>query len=66
LTLTPSLGTSTGYRCGPKKTEGKKKSVVLAQKQTYGSMEQNRIESLEIKPDTYGQSIFDKGGKNIK
>ena len=26
----------------------------------------NRRENPEIKPDTYGQLIFDKGGKNIK
>ena len=26
----------------------------------------NRIENTEINPDTYGQLVFDKGGKNIK
>ena len=26
----------------------------------------NRIENPEINPNTYGQSIFNKGGKNIK
>ena len=26
----------------------------------------NRIENAEINPDTYGQLMFDKGGKNIK
>jgi len=26
----------------------------------------NRIKNAEINPDTYGQLIFDKGGKNIK
>ena len=26
----------------------------------------NRIENTDINPDTYGQLVFDKGGKNIK
>ena len=39
-------------------------SVVLVQKQAYGSMEQNR--EPRNKPHTYGQLIFDKGGKNIQ
>ena len=38
-------------------------SMVLAQKQTYESMEQ--IESPEIKPHIDSQLIFNKGGKNI-
>ena len=36
------------------------KTMVLAQRQKYRSMEQN------IKPHTYGHLIFDKGGKNIQ
>ena len=28
--------------------------------------QQNRIENTEISPDTYGQLVFNKGGKNIK
>ena len=39
-------------------------SVLLVQKQTTDQWEQNR--EPEINPDTYGQLIFDKGGKNIK
>ena len=40
-------------------------SVVLVPKQTYRP-EWNRLENPEINPDTYGQLISDKGGKNIK
>ena len=38
--------------------------MVLAQKQKYRSMEQDR--NLEINPYTYGQLIYDKGGKDIQ
>ena len=38
-------------------------SVVLVPKQ---ADKPNRIKNPEINPDTYGQLIFDKGGKNIK
>ena len=39
-------------------------SVVLTQKQTFRSMEQNR--EPRKNPDTHGQLIFDEGGKNTK
>ena len=38
--------------------------MVLAQKQKYSKMEQDK--SLEINPCTYGHLSFDKGGKNIQ
>ena len=38
--------------------------MILPQKQTYGSMEQNR--KLRKNPHAYGQLIFNKGGKTIK
>ena len=41
-----------------------KDSMVLAQKQTHGPMEQNR--DPEIDPRLFGQLIFDKAGKNIQ
>ena len=39
-------------------------SMILAQKQTYGSMEQNR--EPRKKPTHYSQLIFDKGCENLK
>ena len=39
-------------------------SMVSSQKQTYESKEENM--SPEINPHTYGQLIFNKGGKNIQ
>ena len=38
--------------------------MVLAQKQTHRSVKQYR--KPEINPCTYGQLIYDKGGKNIQ
>ena len=38
--------------------------MILVPKQTDRPMERNR--EPRINPDTYGQIIFDKGGKNIK
>ena len=39
-------------------------SMVLAWNEIYRSMEQNR--DPEMNPHTYGQLMFDKGGKNIQ
>jgi len=39
-------------------------SMILTQRQKYRSM--NKTESPEIIPHTYGQLIFDKGGKNTQ
>ena len=38
--------------------------IVLAQKEKYRSMEQDK--SSEIYLHTYGQLIYEKGGKNIQ
>ena len=38
--------------------------MVLAQKQTLNQW--NRVENPEMDPQTYGQLIFDKAGKNIR
>ena len=38
--------------------------MVPAQKETRRSMKQAR--ELEINPHTYGQLIYDKGGKNMQ
>ena len=38
--------------------------MVLAQRQKYRSL--SKTESPEINPYTYGNLIFDKGGKNIQ
>ena len=38
--------------------------MVLAQKQTYRPMEQNREHRMD--PQMYGQLIFNKAGKNIQ
>ena len=38
--------------------------MVLAQEQKYRLMEQDR-KPREINPHTYGQLIYDKGGKDI-
>ena len=51
------------FRLYYKATVSHQDSMVLAQRQKYRSMKQNR---KPINPCTYGHLIFDKGGKNIQ
>ena len=47
------------------KSHSHQDSMVLAQRQKYRSMEQNR-KPRDKSRHTYGHLIFDKGGKNIQ
>ena len=40
--------------------------MVLSQKQTHRSMEQNREPRIELNAHIYVQFIYDKGGKSIQ
>ena len=59
----PSRGHNSSRLQAILQSHGHQNSVVLVSKQTD---QWNRIENSEINPDTYGQLVFDKGGKNIK